>query len=78
MDKKDIFRLVIKNDYLSNNEFVQLLIDNSAHIKEVYKAVKEDKEGFRNFLNEKRNDNPNFEKLAKSLDIRKTTKGKKE
>ncbi|UWX67224.1 KAP family NTPase [Empedobacter stercoris] len=74
LDKhSDIFRLLIKNDFLSNSKFLQLLISNSDYIKTLYsKAIKSDKDNFRNLLNEKREDNTEFETLAKVLDIRKS------
>lgn len=74
LDKRnDIFRLVIKNEFLSNSEFVQLLASNSEYIKTLYtQASKTDKDNFRNLLNEKREDYPEFESLAKALDIRKS------
>jgi len=72
-DKSDVFRLVIKNEFLSDSEFIQLLISNSNAIKNIYSnAIKADKDGFRNLLNEKRDDNSEFESLAKVLDIRKS------
>lgn len=68
----DIFRLVIKNDFLSDSEFVSLLISNSEYLKNIYKnGIQSDKEGFRNLINEKREDNSEFENLAKNFDIRK-------
>jgi hypothetical protein len=71
--RNDIFRLIIKNEFLSDSEFIHLLVSNSEHIKKIYReAVQSDKEGFRNLINEKRQDNSEFENLAKSLDIRKT------
>jgi hypothetical protein len=71
--RNDIFRLIIKNEFLSDSEFIHLLISNSEHIKKIYReAVQSDKEGFRNLINEKRDDNSEFENLAKSLDIRKS------
>lgn len=71
--QKDIFRLVIKNDFLSDTTFIKLLIENSEKLKELYRiASKEDKDGFRNLINEQRDSNVNIENLAKSIDIRKT------
>lgn len=74
LDKQsDIFRLIIKNEFLSNSDFLQLLISNSDSIKTLYAAaIKTDKDNFRNLLNEKREANPEFETLAKVLDIRKS------
>lgn len=70
--RNDIFRLLIKNEFLSSSDFIRLLTSNSEHIKKLYKnALPVDKEGFRNLLNEKRENNSEFETLAKSLDIRK-------
>ena len=71
--RNEIFRLVIKNEFLSDSEFINLIISNSEYIRNVYKdATSSDKEGFRNLLNEKRDSNSEFESLAKSLDIRKS------
>ncbi len=74
LDKQsDVFRLIIKNEFLSNSDFLQLLISNSDSIKTLYaSAIKTDKDNFRNLLNEKREENPEFETLAKVLDIRKS------
>ena len=74
LDKQsDVFRLIIKNEFLSNSDFLQLLISNSDSIKTLYAAaIKTDKDNFRNLLNEKREENPEFETLAKVLDIRKS------
>ena len=71
--QKDIFRLVIKNDFLSDTTFIKLLIENSEKLKELYRiASKEDKDGFRNLLNEQRDSNVDIDNLAKSIDIRRT------
>lgn len=73
INQNDVFRLVLKNEFLSSSEFITLLINNSDSIKNIYKnAINSDKEGFRNLINEKREDNPEFDSLAKSLDIRKS------
>lgn len=75
----DIFRLVIKNEFLSDSEFIKLLISHSEYIKKVYKNTSPtDRDGFRHSLNEKRNDNSEFEALAKALDIRKSKDKDKE
>ena len=69
----DIFRLIIKNEFLSDSEFIKLLISHSEYIKKVYKNTSStDRDGFRHLLNEKRKDNSEFEALAKALDIRKS------
>ncbi|WP_263602890.1 KAP family NTPase [Chryseobacterium sp. PET-29] len=78
-DRFDVFRLVIKNDFLSDTTFIELLINNSDYIKTIYRNVsQQDKDGFRNLLNEKRDDNTKFEKLAKALDIRRSPNDKSE
>ncbi|MBF04844.1 MAG: hypothetical protein CMP76_16300 [Flavobacterium sp.] len=71
-NQTDIFRLIIKNEFLSDSKFIDLLISNSDSVEKLYKSsTQSDKEGFRNLLNEKREDNPQFETLAKLLDVRK-------
>lgn len=78
-NQSDIFRLIIKNEFLSNSEFLQLLISNSASIKTLYAAaIETDKENFRNLLNEKREDNFDFETLATALDIQRNQIDKSE
>ncbi len=75
----DIFRLVIKNEFLSDSEFIQLLISHSEYIKKVYKITSPtDRDGFRHSLNEKRDDNAEFEALAKAIDIRKSKEKREE
>lgn len=70
--KNEVFRLIIKNDFLSDTDFIEILTSNSEYIKTVYQeATQPDKEGFRNIINEKREENSLLEQLAKSLDIRK-------
>ncbi|AQX09680.1 P-loop NTPase fold protein [Elizabethkingia ursingii] len=72
-NNNDIFRLVIKNEFLSDSEFIELLISNAEYVKQIYRnTTSTDKDGFRNLINEKRDNNPEFESLAKALDIRKT------
>ena len=73
IDQKDVFRLVIKNEFLSDTTFIKLLIENSEKLKELYRiASKEDKDGFRNLLNEQRDSNVDIDNIAKSIDIRRT------
>ncbi|SEA41661.1 KAP family P-loop domain-containing protein [Arachidicoccus rhizosphaerae] len=68
----NLFRLMLKNDFLTESDFVQLLILNSDYIKILYKGAQQlDKEGFRNLLNENREDSSELESLAKVLNIRK-------
>lgn len=74
--KNDVFRLIIKNEFLSDNDFVKLLIHNSNVIKELYQKANTEKEGFRNTINEKRENDELIEELAKLMDIRKKAKEK--
>lgn len=77
--KLDVFRLVLKNDFLSDSIFIKLLINNSDYFKEIYRnSSHEDKEGFRNLVNEKRADILEFEDLAKALHIRRSSLEKSE
>lgn len=69
----DIFRTIIKNQFLSDGFFINLLIENTDKIKSLYQSSSQtQKEGFRNKINEMRNDNGMIEDLAKVIDIRKT------
>lgn len=71
-NQKDIFRLIIKNEFLSDSDFVKFLISNSDFSKNIYQqAPTTDKDGFRNTINEKRESNDLLEQLAKKIDIRK-------
>ena len=71
-NQKDIFRLIIKNEFLSDSDFVKFLISNSDFAKNIYQqAPPTDKDGFRNTINEKRESNDLLEQLAKKIDIRK-------
>lgn len=71
--QNDVFRLIIKNDFLSDSDFIELLISNSDYIKQLYQNTSQsDKEGFRNLLNERRDENSGLESLAKAIDIRKS------
>lgn len=58
--------------FLSDSEFIELLISNVEYVKQIYRnTISTDKDGFRNLINEKRDNNSEFESLAKALDIRK-------
>lgn len=71
-NQKDIFRLIIKNEFLSDSDFAKFLISNSDFAKNMYQqAPTTDKDGFRNTINEKRESNDVLEQLAKKIDIRK-------
>ncbi|WP_165439429.1 P-loop NTPase family protein [Chryseobacterium phocaeense] len=68
----DIFRTIIKNIFLSNNEFLDILLQHRDYLKNLYQAtVSNQKEGFRNIINEKRDSNEKLEQLAKQIGIRK-------
>ena len=72
-DQTDVFRLILKNEFLSDSDYVSLLISNSEYVKGIYKkATKQDKDGFRNIINDTRDNNELIEKLGKELDIRKS------
>lgn len=72
-DRSDVFRTIIKQEFVDNEEFVKLLVSNSSEIKTLYKeATSEDKSEFRNIVNSNRSDKVLVEELAKLLDIRKT------
>lgn len=69
---KDIFRTIIKNNFLDNNEFLDILLLHGDYIKNLYQATAQNqKDGFRNIINEKRNNNEKLEQLAKQIGIRK-------
>lgn len=68
----DVFRTIIKNSFLSNNEFLDILLEHGDYLKNLYQAtVQSQKEGFRNIINEKRDSNEKLEQLAKQIGIRK-------
>ncbi|GEJ45854.1 P-loop NTPase fold protein [Chryseobacterium sp. ON_d1] len=68
----DIFRTIIKNNFLSNNEFLDILLQYGDYLKNLYQAtIQSQKEGFRNIINEKRDSNEKLDQLAKQIGIRK-------
>lgn len=68
----DIFRTIIKNSFLSNNEFLDILLQYADYLKNLYQAtVQTQKNGFRNIINEKRDSNEKLEQLAKKIGIKK-------
>ncbi|MFN4364130.1 P-loop NTPase fold protein [Chryseobacterium hispalense] len=68
----DVFRTIIKNSFLSNNEFLDILLEHGDYLKNLYQAtVQGQKEGFRNIINEKRDSNEKLDQLAKQIGIRK-------
>ena len=67
----DNFRTVIKNGFLSDEEFIDILLGNKDFIKNLYQNTSPpQKEGFRNIINEKREDSSKLEELAKDIGIR--------
>ncbi|WP_433812095.1 P-loop NTPase fold protein [Flavobacterium johnsoniae] len=74
-EKSDVFRTIIKNIFLNDKGFVNMLKENSDSIKLLYQnSPQDDKDGFRNTINEKRDEIDSIEDLAKLLDIRKSKK----
>lgn len=67
----DIFRTIIKNSFLNDGEFINILLENKEFIKNLYQSTtSSQKEGFRNIINEKREDSSRLEELAKDIGIR--------
>ncbi|AZI32718.1 P-loop NTPase fold protein [Kaistella carnis] len=67
----DIFRTIIKNGFLNDGEFIDILLENKLFIKNLYQSTtSSQKEGFRNILNEKRGDSSKLEEIAKDIGIR--------
>ncbi|SEQ21914.1 P-loop NTPase fold protein [Myroides profundi] len=70
--QSDIFRLILKNEFLNDDEFIKLIKNNHEKVKTLYQsALSDDKVGFRNTINEKRDSNSLIEEIAKLIDIRK-------
>ncbi|WP_271425192.1 P-loop NTPase fold protein [Aequorivita sinensis] len=75
----DLFRKLFKVDFFANNDYVNLLVENSDQIKGIYKSANtDDKSDFRNTINERREEGNQYDKIAKLLDIRKSKEDKKE
>ncbi|KIQ22768.1 hypothetical protein RT99_06665 [Flavobacterium sp. MEB061] len=69
----DVFRTIIKNSFLSDEYFNNILITNSDYVKSLYqKTLPDGKNGFRNTINEKREAVQSIEQIAKLIDIRKS------
>ena len=72
---KDIFRTIIKNSFLSDDEFVDILLNNVDYLMKVYKASTDtQKDGFKAILNQLRDENPKLEELAKKVGVKKSIK----
>src|SRR5690606_22492585 len=72
-DNSDVFRKIIKNEFLIDEKFCAILKSNVEHIKSLYqKAHKDEKDGFRHTINEKREDLAFLEELAKLIGIRRS------
>lgn len=70
--KTDVFRTIIKNTFLNDEEFISIILENSDFIKSLYQNSPYDqKDGFRNAINEKRDSIQSIENLAKLLGIKK-------
>lgn len=71
----DLFRKIFKNEFLSDTDYISLLLKNAKKMKILYKSVPyESKEPFRNNINDMREKNNEIDQLAKELDIRKSKK----
>lgn len=78
-DTTDIFRKVFKTEFLSEDNFLELIEKDGAIIKQLYQNSKQDeKADFRNTINEYRETDDRYEKIAKIIDIRKTKPIKEE
>ncbi|WP_165835307.1 P-loop NTPase fold protein [Chryseobacterium viscerum] len=69
----DVFRTIIKNVFLGDTEFKEILLNNVSFVKDLYQMTSQSqKDGFRNIINEKRDSDNKIEQLAKQIGIRKT------
>lgn len=69
----DVFRTIIKNGFLSDVEFKEILLENVSFVKDLYQMTPTaQRDGFRNIINEKRDSDEMSEQLAKQIGIRKT------
>ena len=68
----DIFRTIIKNSFMSDERFINILLSHSDYVKALYQeSAQPEKESFRNIVNEKREAIGILEDLAKRIGIRK-------
>ncbi|MBD3903020.1 KAP family NTPase [Chryseobacterium sp. Ch-15] len=69
----DVFRTIIKNSFLSDVMFKEILLENVSFVKDLYQMTSQaQKDGFRNIINERRDSDEMSEQLAKQIGIRKT------
>ncbi|WP_316765867.1 P-loop NTPase fold protein [Pedobacter frigiditerrae] len=69
----EVFRTIIKNSFLSDDGFVNILFNHTDYVKSLYQSSgQSEKESFRNIVNEKRDASELLENLAKGIGIRKT------
>ncbi|MGF1922818.1 MAG: P-loop NTPase fold protein [Bacteroidia bacterium] len=69
----DVFRTIIKNSFISDDRFINILLTHADYLKALYQdSAQTEKEGFRNIVNEKRDANELLESLAKSIGLRKS------
>ncbi|QXU42962.1 P-loop NTPase fold protein [Pedobacter sp. D749] len=69
----EVFRTIIKNSFLSDDGFVNILLNHIDYIKSLYQnSGQSEKESFRNIVNEKRDASELLESMAKSIGIRKS------
>lgn len=73
-NKDSVFRTIIKNEFLENEEYVTFLLKNVSYINNIYDNLKqEDRQGFENTINANRDSNELIEELAKKIGIRKSS-----
>jgi len=69
----EVFRTIIKNSFMSDDGFVNILSNHIDYMKSLYQnSVQSEKESFRNIVNEKRDASELLESMAKSIGIRKS------
>jgi hypothetical protein len=74
-DTTDIFRTIIKNTFLTNDAFNNILLTNYEYVKSLYQNSSQDeRDGFRHTINEKREEFDSLNKLAKFIGIKKSDK----
>lgn len=67
----EIFRLILKIEFLSNPDYVNLLIENKNNLKKIFDSInKKDKEVFVNTINEKKLENEQINELSEALGIK--------
>lgn len=74
-DATDIFRTLIKNTFLTNDVFNNILLINHEYVRSLYQNSSQDeRDGFRHTINERREEFESLNKLAKYIGIKKSDK----